>query len=79
MRYETTLLERLLAAPTNMAQKQLVWTATSFAPKEVVQCAEWIEIRAVRSRVVAQPHLAGMKKIVLAKASEVESSGKTSG
>ncbi|KAF3034904.1 hypothetical protein E8E12_005252 [Didymella heteroderae] len=79
MRYETTLLERVLAAPVNMALKQLVWTANTFTPKEAARCAEWIEIRAVRSRVVAQPHLAGMKKIVLARASDMESGGENSG
>lgn len=63
----------------NMALKQLVWTADTFTPKEAVQCAEWIEIRAFRSRMIAQPHLAGMKKIVLARTSEMESGGENSG
>jgi len=78
MRYETTLLEGLLAAPMNVALKQIVWTANSFTSKEPVQCAEWIEIRSVRSRMAAQPHLAGMKKIVLARTSEMESGGESS-
>lgn len=79
MRYETTLLERLLADPMNIALKQLVWTANTFTPEEAVQCAEWIEIRAVRSRMVAEPHLAGMRKIVLAKAGDMKSGGEQSG
>jgi hypothetical protein len=63
----------------NMALMQLVWTANTFTPTEALQCVEWIEIRAVRSRLVAQPHLAGMKKIVLARASEKEGNGENSG
>ncbi|KAF3053678.1 hypothetical protein E8E11_010997 [Didymella keratinophila] len=78
MWFEMTSLERLLAAPANVALKQLVWTANTFTPKEAVRFAEWIEIRAVRSRMAAHPHLAGMRKIVLAKATDMEGGGEKS-
>ncbi|KAJ4378976.1 hypothetical protein N0V86_005853 [Didymella sp. IMI 355093] len=56
-----------------------IWTANTFTLIGALQCAEWIEIRATRSRMVAQPHLAGKKKIVLARANEMEGHGENFG
>jgi hypothetical protein len=58
----------------NVALKQLVWTADTFMPTRPSASAEWIEIRSVKEHMVSQPHLAGMKKVVLARSSEVDSS-----
>lgn len=55
----------------NVALKQLVWTANSFTPVKPADITEWVEIRTVKTRLASQPHLSGMKKIVLARPNEI--------